>query len=268
MNSLLVLLVTTLLMALAPAGQAAPAGAESAATAPPVKSAKGWMIEQSIPDYGPVNIFITDQAMRCDLPMGNCIFLAPKYDLYFFNEYTRRITHMDRTAWLTELKSIRQSQLKMLTSKFRLSQWAHSRAEVVEGQPSECYSFQTSEIAANAVTTHYAWVAVNPELKTAAKILNPLLDNLGRMWPPVEGLPLQMVARISTDGKVHTANEWVLKRIQAGPISGSTFELPKGYQSVTDWMQVMSSVDLDEMMGMYSPARKRPNLKPGTGFGY
>jgi hypothetical protein len=200
--------------------------------------------------------------------MGNCIFVAPKYDLYFFNENTRHITHMDRNAWLKELASIRQSQLRMFTSKFKLSQWAHSRAEVLEGQPSECYSFQTSEIAANAVTTHYAWVATNPELKTAAKVINPLLTNLGRMWPPVEGLPLQMVARISIDGKNHTANEWVLKRIQAGPISAATFELPKGYKSVPDWMQVMSSVDLDEMMGLYEPGRKSPRLKPGTGFGY
>jgi len=261
------LFATTLTTVLALPALADPAAAPTGAT-PTANSAKGWMIEQAVTDYGPVNIFITDKLIRCDTPMGDCIFKAPKYDLYFFNDYTRKITHMDRSVWLGELKSIRDSQLKMFTSKFRLSQWSPSRAEDVAGQHSQCYSFQTSEMGANAVTTHYAWVADTPELKTAGKILNPLLNNMGRLWPPVEGLPVQMVARISVDGKVHTANEWLTKRIQAGPISLATFDLPKGYQTVGDWMQVMSAVDLDEMMGLYGSNMKLHKPKPGTGFGY
>jgi len=262
------LLATTLLMVLALPVRAEPNVPPTSATTPAAKSAKGWMIEQMVPDYGPVNIFITDKVIRCDTPMGDCIFMAPKYDLYFFNNYTHKITHMTRTAWLTDLRSIRDSQLKMLASKFRLSQWSPSRSEDILGQHSRCFSFQTSEIAANAVTIHYAWVMDNPELKTAGIILNPLLNNMGRLWPPVEGIPVQMVARISVDGKARTANEWLTKRIQEGPISPSTFELPKGYQTVPDWMQVMSAVDIEEMMGLYGSSMKIKHPKPGTGFGY
>jgi len=261
-------LAATLLMLLALPVRADPDIPTTSATTPPAKSAKGWMIEQVITDYGPVNMFITDKVIRCDTPMGDCIFIAPNYDLYFFNNYTRKITHMNRKAWLADLKSIRDSQLKMFTSKFRLSQWSPSRSEDILGQHSQCYSFQTSEIGANALTIHYAWVADNPELKTAGKILSPLLNNMGRLWPPVEGIPVQMVARISVDGKAHTANEWLTKRIQEGPISAATFELPKGYQSVPDWMQVMSAVDIEEMMGLYGGSMRLKKPKPGTGFGY
>jgi hypothetical protein len=255
-------------MVLALAGRANPSASTASANVA-TKSRKGWTIEQVVTDYGPVNIYITDQAIRCNTPMGNCIFIAPYYDLYFFNDYTRRITHMTRNAWLGELRSIRDSQLKMFASKFRLSQWSPSRSEDILGQHSQCYSFQTSEISANAVTIHYAWLADTPELRTAGKVLNPLLNNMGRLWPPAEGLPIQMVARISVDGKVHTANEWLTKRIQPGPISADVFNLPEGYQTVPDWMQVMSAVDLDEMMGLYGTTMKGLHKpRPGTGFGY
>jgi hypothetical protein len=242
----------------------------TASTQPPAaKVLKGWIIQQEVTDYGPVNMFITDKALRCDTPMGNVIFVPPTYDLYFFNDYTRRLTHMHRSAWLMELKSIRVSQLKMYTSKFRLSQWNHSRSEQVLGQPTDCYAFQTSEIGANVVTTHYAWVSSNGELKAAAKVLNPLLANFGKIWPPVDGLPIQMVARISVDGKQHVANEWLTKRIELGSVPVAKFDPPKGYQTVDDWMQVMSSADLDEMMGLYGGDMKRPHRrKAGSGFGY
>ncbi len=212
----------------------------------------GYVIQQQVSQAGPLTIFISSVAVRCNTPMGNVVFIAPKWDCYFFNDDSRRYVCFDHDSWMKRL-------VTMNNGRVLGAGWSKLRQEPVKGLPANVYSKGDPNLPTGSI----AWISDAPDFRQAAQVILPMLTQIGVDFPPDRnGFPIQVLGHNDDTGKNVQIWEWQTTNVKKTNIPASIFGFPKQYRLAKDEFEVMTTTSMDEQMDLYGTMKKEMKKTP------
>jgi hypothetical protein len=211
----------------------------------------GLHIEQTIKDVGKLSIYISNRAIKCTLPMGNVLFLSPKYDSYFYNDYNHLFVFYPYAEWtqnMTQKEMMRQAAIRKDNTKY--TQWQRAnRNDKIMGEDTACY---TRDQVSPQRIKYYAWIAEAPKFRQASLLLHPTFMQMYDQVPSVQGLPI-VITETYADGRQVTV--WQTTSIKPETLTAAAYTFPGNYTRARDEFQVMGST-IDDAMDTFGGLKR------------
>jgi len=213
----------------------------------------GIHIEQKVKDVGKLSTYISNKGVKCSMPVGNVLFVAPKFDSYFFNDVNHLFCFYPYTEWTQNMAAkemMRQAQVKKDRTQF--TPWQRTnRHDKVMGEDTTCY---TKDMIAPQRIKYYAWIAEAPKFKQAAQLLHPTFLQMYDQVPPMLGFPLVITETFARDGRQVAV--WQTTNIRSESLDATAFTFPSNYTRAKNEFEVMGSA-IDDAMDGYGGLRRQ-----------
>jgi hypothetical protein len=206
----------------------------------------GIHIEQSVKDVGKLSIYISNKGVKCSMPFGNVLFMAPKFDSYFYNDVNHLFVFYPYAEWTQNMALKEQMRVAhMVKDKTQYSQWQlTNRHDKIMGEDTVCY---TRDQVAPQKCKYYCWVANAPKFKQAAILLHPTFLQMYDQVPPVQGIPLVATETFASNG--HQFTVWQTSSIRDEKLDTTAYTFPSNYTRAKNEFEVMGSAIDDAMDG-------------------